>query len=223
MPEYRPMSAWRLLGAALRLYRANFLTYVALSLIDSLVAWGLSTHGTSSWFLLLVIVLVIAGVAAQTLLFATAIRSATGAGGIPWPDLRRMWAFLLALLVITVAGTIGFALLILPGVLLLTWWAVTPTVVVAEGRGAFSALGRSRALVRGHFWHVLGTMALGALVFAAAFVVVTLVLVAHPPLSSLWQVVLGAIADPWVPCLVTVLYLDLRVRAGEPVVGPGVR
>ena len=50
----------------------------------------------------------------------------------------------------------GFVLLIAPGLYLLTIWAVTAPVVVIERRGVFDALGRSRQLVRGNGWPVLG-------------------------------------------------------------------
>jgi hypothetical protein len=50
----------------------------------------------------------------------------------------------------------GFLLLVVPGFYLLAVWAVTAPVVVIERRGVFDALGRSRQLVRGNGWPVLG-------------------------------------------------------------------
>lgn len=54
----------------------------------------------------------------------------------------------------------GFLLLVVPGLYLLAIWAVTAPAVVIERRGVFDALGRSRQLVRGNGWQVLGTMAI---------------------------------------------------------------
>lgn len=50
----------------------------------------------------------------------------------------------------------GFVLLVVPGLYLLTIWAVAAPVIVVERRGVFDALGRSRQLVRGNGWPVLG-------------------------------------------------------------------
>ena len=44
---------------------------------------------------------------------------------------------------------IGFVLLIVPGLFLLTIWALLAPVIVIERKGAMESFGRSRALVRG--------------------------------------------------------------------------
>jgi len=57
-----------------------------------------------------------------------------------------------------IAIVIGLALIIAPGLYLITIWAVIVPVIVIEGVGALASFGRSRALVRGHGWHVFGTL-----------------------------------------------------------------
>ena len=52
---------------------------------------------------------------------------------------------------------IGFLLLIVPGVILLTIWAVVAPAVVIERKG-FDAFGRSYELTKGNFWQVLGVI-----------------------------------------------------------------
>lgn len=59
---------------------------------------------------------------------------------------------------------IGILLLIAPGLFLLTIWAVTAPVIVIERRGVFDALGRSRQLVRGNGWPVLGVILVALLI-----------------------------------------------------------
>jgi hypothetical protein len=49
---------------------------------------------------------------------------------------------------------IGFILLIIPGLILLTIWAVAAPAIVVERAGALESLGRSRELVRGDGWAV---------------------------------------------------------------------
>jgi len=48
-----------------------------------------------------------------------------------------------------IAISIGFVLIIIPGLILLTIWAVAAPVMVIEHPGVFTALVRSRELVRG--------------------------------------------------------------------------
>ena len=63
---------------------------------------------------------------------------------------------------------IGFLLLIVPGLILLTFWAVVAPVTVIERPGVFSVFGRSRELVRGYGWPVFGTIVLVFLLVIAA-------------------------------------------------------
>jgi hypothetical protein len=53
---------------------------------------------------------------------------------------------------------IGLILLIIPGLILLTIWAVTAPAIVVEGAGAIESFGRSRELVRGDGWSVFWTI-----------------------------------------------------------------
>ncbi|MQA74052.1 MAG: hypothetical protein GEU88_06895 [Solirubrobacterales bacterium] len=53
---------------------------------------------------------------------------------------------------------IGLFLFIIPGLLLLTIWAVTAPAIVVEGAGVLESFGRSRELVRGNGWRVFWTI-----------------------------------------------------------------
>jgi hypothetical protein len=55
---------------------------------------------------------------------------------------------------------IGLVLLIIPGLILLTIWAVAIPVTVIERPGIFRAFARSRELVKGNGWQVFGTILL---------------------------------------------------------------
>jgi hypothetical protein len=50
---------------------------------------------------------------------------------------------------------VGLVLLIVPGIVLFTWFALAGPVVELEGAGVRAAFRRSRQLVRGRFWTVL--------------------------------------------------------------------
>ena len=53
---------------------------------------------------------------------------------------------------------IGFLLLVVPGLILATIWAVIAPVIVVEHSGVIDAFGRSRELVRGNGWPVFGVI-----------------------------------------------------------------
>jgi hypothetical protein len=57
-----------------------------------------------------------------------------------------------------IAVGIGTLLLIVPGLILLTIWAVIAPVIVIERSGAIDAFGRSREIVRGNGWQVFGVI-----------------------------------------------------------------
>src|SRR5918995_7334825 len=73
---------------------------------------------------------------------------------------------------------IGFVLLIIPGLVLITFWCVGAPAIVVERAGPFEAFGRSWQLVRGDAWSVF-----------AALVVILLIVIAI-------GIVLGIIATP---------------------------
>ncbi len=57
-----------------------------------------------------------------------------------------------------IAIGIGFLLLVIPGLILLTIWAVIAPVIVVEHSGVIDSFGRSRELVRGNGWQVFGVI-----------------------------------------------------------------
>lgn len=66
---------------------------------------------------------------------------------------------------------LGFVLLIVPGLILMTIWAVIAPVIVVEHSGVIDAFGRSRELVRGNGWQVFGVIiSVFLIAFVASFV-----------------------------------------------------
>jgi Uncharacterised protein family (UPF0259) len=67
-----------------------------------------------------------------------------------------------------IAIGIGFLLLIVPGLILVTIWSVIAPVIVVEHAGVFESFGRSRELVRGNGWQVFGVI---VVVYIIVFVI----------------------------------------------------
>jgi hypothetical protein len=70
-----------------------------------------------------------------------------------------------------IAIGIGFLLLIVPGLILLTIWSVIAPVIVVEHSGVMNAFGRSRELVRGNGWQVFGAIVVACIIVATANVI----------------------------------------------------
>lgn len=124
---------------------------------------------------------------------------------------------------------ISFAmfLLIVPGLILLTMWAVAVPVLVGEGAGVFASLGRSRALTKGARWPVFGLIVALMLVYLLSFGVAGLLAGGFDPVAlgtalsgigvagivyKLINIAVMVVAT----VLIAAIYLELRfVRDGD--------
>jgi hypothetical protein len=70
---------------------------------------------------------------------------------------------------------IGLALLIVPGLILITFWSVGAPAIVVEHADPFGAFGRSWRLVRGDAWSVFGTLVVVLLIVIAVGVVLGII------------------------------------------------
>ena len=113
---------------------------------------------------------------------------------------------------------LGLVLLIVPGLVLLTWWIVLIPVIVLEGRSAGEAFSRSRELVRGYAWSVFGVIVLTILLVIGFNILLGILLL---PVSD-WlrsfvsNVVSGTVVTPFVVLTWTTLYYRLRAAKEAP-------
>jgi hypothetical protein len=125
---------------------------------------------------------------------------------------------LLAGILLAIAIGIGLLLLIVPGLCLMTIWAVTAPVIVLERRGVFEALGRSRELVRGNGWSVFGVIVIVfVLEFGVGLVAGTTSALGGHVVGVLVQLVATVLVAPIAALAVSVLYFVLRDAGGAPV------
>jgi hypothetical protein len=112
---------------------------------------------------------------------------------------------------------LGLILLIVPGLVLLTWWILIVPAIVVEGKNAGESFSRSRELVRGYGWNVFGVIILTLLIYIGISIVLRLILT---PLAD-WlesfvaSIVVGTLATPLLAVTWTLLYFRLR-EAEEP-------
>jgi hypothetical protein len=126
----------------------------------------------------------------------------------------------------SIAIAIGFVLIIVPGLILLTFWSLIVPSIVVGNSPAMGSFGRSWRLVRGNAWNVFGTYVLVFLILVLFQLVLGAVLAALPgALSSfISSVVAGTLVSPFIALVVTLVYYRLSaVRAAEPTPPGGAR
>lgn len=227
------MSPGQILGEAWALYRTHwrhllpiaFVVYILLSLLVLLLA------GLLGWL----------GVIAGVFVSLAGVFWLQGALAVAVADIRdgradlsirdtlsrvqpRLNTLAVAGLLAAIGITVGLLLLIVPGLVLATWWAVVVPAIVLEGRGVLEAFGRSRELVRGNGWNVFGLIVLTFLVLLGAGIVVGLLLaLALSPLPE-WleqyvsDVVANTLFAPFVALAFTLAYYRLREAREAPAV-----
>jgi hypothetical protein len=120
---------------------------------------------------------------------------------------------------------IGLVLLIVPGLVLLTFWCLIVPFIVLAGSGVFEAFGKSWRTVRGYAWQVFGTYVLVFLILIAFSIVLSLILLVLPQFlrSFVNNVVAGTLIAPFLALVATLIYYRLiAAHAGEPytAIGP---
>ena len=128
--------------------------------------------------------------------------------------------FLLAVILGDVGAVIGIVGIIAWFFLLLVWWSVITPAIVLENKGVSDGLTRSRQLVDGYGWPVLGTLLLVFLLLAGVTLLVSTLLF---PLSDevqgfVSQLVSGALTAPLLVLVLTLLYF--RLRAAKETAAP---
>ena len=125
------------------------------------------------------------------------------------PSLNRI---VLAGILLGLAIGVGFLLLIVPGLVVLTLWIFVIPAIVLENRGIGDAFGRSRELVRGNGWNVFGVIVLTFVLLLGVSIVLRLILA---PLddwlaSLIQQVVANTLVAPFAIIVWTLSYYRLR-------------
>ena len=132
--------------------------------------------------------------------------------------LPRLNTLTLAGLLAAVGITIGFLLLIVPGLILITLWLLIVPAIMLENCGVFESFGRSRQLVSGHGWSVFGVIVITVLILIGVNIVLGIVQAAF---DSRWLDLLLDIASqtttaPFLALAWTITYFELRAIK-EPV------
>jgi hypothetical protein len=130
-----------------------------------------------------------------------------------------LWPVIGASILAGIGITIGFILLIVPGLILLTFWCLIVPFIVLAGSGVFESFGNSMRTVRGYAWRVFGTYVLVFLILIAFGIVLGLILAALPMFwrNLLNNLVSGTLVAPFLALVAALIYYRLTAaHAGQP-------
>jgi len=135
---------------------------------------------------------------------------------------QLFWLSIISGLIIS-GGTI---LLVIPGIILSTWFSLSMFVLVAENIGGVSALVRSREYIRGHFWGVLGRvlfLGLPVIIFSPISNLITSFFkeIKLPFIGSVLSLILSLslvfLITPLIIISLATMYRNLKALKGEVV------
>jgi hypothetical protein len=123
-----------------------------------------------------------------------------------------VWSVAIASIFASIAIAIGFALIIVPGLILLTFLSLIVPWIVVGGATAFESFGKSWETVRGYAWHVFGTYVVVFLILIVGEFVIGVILLALPYAARTFisDVVVGTLVAPFLAAVVTLVYDRLR-------------
>lgn len=100
---------------------------------------------------------------------------------------KKAWKFFLVSFARNLIMTLGFVLLLVPGIVFSVWLSFSLFIVILKGTGVRVSLITSKNLVKGRFWPILGRF----LIFFLVYVLIQIVLAYIPYIGPLFLVFLG--------------------------------
>jgi hypothetical protein len=211
----------------LRFFVLALVVFAAVNLLFALIVEAISSDngGRAFWLAILGLATAVVGTTWLQGAFVYAVQDARdGSFDATLGEVfSRVSPSILPLLVAGLLAGLGIAagliLLIVPGLFLMTIWAVIAPVIVLEKRPPFAAFGRSRELVRGHGWTVFGIVIIAGLLTGIAS---SILQAAFSFLPQFLEILVGgtiaqAIVAPLGAIALAITYFRLRdAHGGEP-------
>lgn len=214
------------LGEAFDLYKQFFVRFVATAAVVFVVldlasafaekASGSSLASNLLWSLIAVVLSFVGAFWLQGALIEAVQDVRDGRADMTITELYertalRLPALIAAGIVAGLAIALGFVLLIVPGLFLLTRWALIPAVIVIEKRSAAESFDRSWQLTRGHAWAVFGSLLVAYILYAIGQGILRALFAPLPDFAATWigGVVAHSVTTPFIAAVGAVLYFRL--------------
>ena len=114
---------------------------------------------------------------------------------------------------------VGLILLIVPGLILLTWWCLLVPAIVLEEKHVGESFSRSRELVRGHAWTVFGVIIVTAILSGIASGIIEWIFSFLPRFFRYWLggTLANSVVGPFFAVALTLMYFALKeLKEGAP-------
>lgn len=218
----RPLDLGSVLTRVFQTYGNEIALILPLALVVSLIAAVLDALANRATETLLYTLIRVVVDSAAAMIFAGLVieivrRNLSGEAKTSLGDmLGSVWPVLLNLIVASILYGLGVAvglfLLIVPGLILLTWWALIAPVIVVERVGIIDSFGRSRRLVDGNGWAVFGVVLIILLISAliSLLLVVLFSVIGGFAGSLIGIFIAGIIVKPLGALAAPIMYFDLR-------------
>jgi hypothetical protein len=221
------------LGEAWGLYRRHFahfiliafVVYLVIAAINALLSWGAGSIGAFIGLIFTIFaVFLLQAALVKAVQDVRDGRADLNLGETLSAALPFVGAVTLASVLASIAIGIGLLLIIVPGLILLTFWSLIVPWIVIGGAGAMESFGRSWRTVRGYGWRVFGTYVLVFLILIVGEIVLSTILLALPIAwrSFISTVVVDSLVAPFIATVVTLVYYRLTAvhgQAAEPGAG----
>jgi hypothetical protein len=128
----------------------------------------------------------------------------------------RLWVLIGAGILAGIAVLAGLFLLIVPGLVLITFWSLIAPAIVLERKGILAAFSRSQQLVSGHFLPMFGVILVTVVLAAIIAVMIAAILSPLPDFVDVYVagVIGNSITMPFVAVAWTLAFYDLRALKG---------
>jgi hypothetical protein len=202
--------AWHLLAIA-------FVVYIATAVIAGLLGLAGVAGAILAWVVEIFAAFLLQAALVKAVQDVRDGRADLSIGETVSAAMPSLWPVAAASILAGIGIGIGLFLIIIPGLWLITIWAVIIPVIVIERSGALDSFGRSRQLVRGHGWHVFGTLVLVFVIMIVADIVLGFVFLALPLVwrSGLSTIISGTLIAPFLALVVTLIYYRLAPTGAQ--------
>ncbi|HEX9039441.1 MAG TPA: hypothetical protein VF838_00290, partial [Trebonia sp.] len=198
----------------------SFVIFLVISVITALLSWALGTVGA-----LIGLIFSMFGMFLLQAALVKAVqdvrdgRADLSLGETVSAAMPFLGSVAVASILASIGIGIGFVLIIVPGLILLTFWSLIVPEIVIGGAGAIEAFGRSWRTVRGYAWNVFGTFILVFLLLVAGGIVLSVILHALPYgwRSFISSLVSDTLVAPFIAAVITLIYYRLTTaHGGQP-------
>ncbi len=216
------------LGEAWALYRRHashfvlisFVIFLVISTITALLSWALGAVGAA--------IGLIFSMFGTFLLQAALVKAVQDVrdgrvdlslGETVSAALPYLGSVAIASILASIGIAAGFVLVIVPGLILLTFWSLIVPEIVIGGAGPLEAFGRSWRAVRGYAWSVFGTYILVFLILVVGEIVLSVILSALPYgwRSFVSDLLVDTLVVPFIAAVLTLIYYRLTTaHGGQP-------